>query len=177
MRSVPSWPITVENKFGPGADVAISEGPWALTERAELSQDEALWRRLCAARAPDTSRGEPMTRDSTKPSVFMNVTAWIFLSLMVAAGVVALFSASGATAQVLKVSKFELRTTSTAVLVMVIAAAPLWLILRFALAGRVRLFDDAANPPRSWIEEHWQVLEIIAIVLIVVGIGTLVWTR
>lgn len=116
-----------------------------------------------------------MAHDTAKPSIFVNVAAWVLLLLVALAGVVALFSAGGVMPQVFKLAKFELRTTSTAVVVMVVAVMPLWMLLRFALSGRVKLYDDSANPRHAWIEENAQILAIFSLVVGFVGGCALLW--
>lgn len=96
---------------------------------------------------------------------------------MVVSGISALFSVAGVTAQEFKLGKLELKTTSTSVLVMVIASVPLWTILSYALRGKIQLFDDATNPPGSWIERFGPTLRIVSGLVALVGIATLIWLR
>lgn len=108
---------------------------------------------------------------AARPSIFINVAAWVLLLLVALAGLVALFSAGGTMPQVFKLGKLELRTTSTAVIVMVIASLPLWMLLRYAVRGKVTLYENDT----AWIGENAQLLEILTAIVGLAGICTLIW--
>lgn len=106
-----------------------------------------------------------------RPSLFINIAAWLLLVMVIASGIAALLSWTGAfpQMQMLRISKFEMRTSSTALLVMVMASIPLWTILHYALRGKVLLFDPGANTRDGWLSAHAQMLEILTAVLGVFG--------
>lgn len=106
-----------------------------------------------------------MSQQTENPSIFINVAAWLLLCLVFLAGLVALFSATGAITQIFKIGDLEVHTTSTAIMAMVIASVPFWSILHYALRGKIILFEYA---PQPWMEEHAQLLEVYTAI---VGIG------
>ena len=112
-------------------------------------------------------------RQRAKTSIFLNVAAWALLALMLLAGAVALFSTAGLTSQEFKLGKLAVRTTSTAIIVMVISSVPLWAILHFALTGKIRLFE---TDDTTWIERNARLFEATALILGLVGIAVMIWS-
>lgn len=112
-----------------------------------------------------------MSRRGAKGSIFVNVTAWVLLSLVVLSGLVGIFSAAGSIGQVFRLGRLQLRTTSSALIVMVVAMLPLWALLHYAILGKIRLFEA----PSSWLERNGQLLELLSLALGLLGICGLLW--
>jgi len=112
-------------------------------------------------------------RRAPKKSALINTFGWVLLVLILASGVVALFTFAGPS-EIAVGSNVTLKTSSAALIVMVFCSVCLLTLVGLAAKGEIQLFERGAGPQPGFFERHRASLMIFAGVLAAVGVIILV---